>query len=173
MKKRIWTYIIGFIFILGGILLLINPDAGISNIVKYLGVVLLVTGIIKILYSLFTKEYFKDNSLSTGIVNAIFGIILLFNAKTTISFVSIFIGIWLMLSSVFSLLILFKGSIISGRMLFSSIFKLVLGIIIIATPVITWVFTGLVVGIVLIIAGLYIIFSYKDNSSVYKIKVKK
>ena len=173
MKNRIIKYIIGLVFIVGGIMLLISPNSGINTIVSYIGAVLLATGVLKIIYAIFNKVYVKDNSLFSGIVNVVFGIILLFNSEGTTKFISILIATWLILNSVSSLFVLLNLKNVSGRLLSINILKLLLGIMIITTPIITWVFTGIFVGIILIFIGFYIIVSYKEEKTVYKVKVKK
>lgn len=176
MKKKIWNYVIGIIFIIGGIFLLFNPNEGISSIVKYVGALLLVVGLVKVLYSLLDKVYLKDENMTSGILNIVFGLILFLNSSGTIKFISILIGIWLILSSIPSLILLLNANdknIVERKALINSIVKLVLGIIILITPVITWIFTGIVMGFILIIIGVYIIFTYKDTNKVYKVKVKK
>ena len=173
MKKRITKYIIWLVFIVGGVLLLIKPNSGINTIVSYIGAILLATGVLKILYAIFNKVYVRDNSLFGGIINIIFGAILLFNSEGTTKFISILIATWLILNSVTSLFILLNVKNVNARLLAINIIKLLIGIMILTTPIITWVFTGIFVGIILIFIGIYIIASYKDDKNVYKVKVKK
>ncbi len=173
MKKRIIKYIIGLVFIVGGVMLLIKPNSGINTIISYIGAVLFATGILKILYAIFNKVYVKDNSLFSGIINIVFGIILLFNSEGTTKFISVLLATWLILNSVSSLFVLLNLKNVSARLLGMNVVKLLLGIMILTTPVITWVFTGIFVGIILIFIGVYIIASYKEEKSVYKVKVKK
>ena len=53
MSKKIWNFIIGLVLIIGGAILLVNPEQSFSKLVFFVGIVLLLTGIIKIIYAFF------------------------------------------------------------------------------------------------------------------------
>ena len=57
-------------------------------------------------------------------------------------------------------------------MLITSILKLICGILIITTPILTFIFSGLVLGIIFIFIGLGVIFGVKEEDTVYKVRVK-
>ncbi len=171
MSKKIWSIIIGIIFIVGGIFILFNPATSINNLVKYMGVILFIAGILRTIYSLIDKDY---NYLSTGIMNIIFGIILFFASNITINLISILLASFLITSGVLSLIFVYalQSPTLSMNILITSIMKILIGLIIIATPIITWIFTGITLGIILIIIGIIVMFSYKDKEVVYKVKIK-
>lgn len=51
--------------------------------------------------------------------------------------------------------------------------KLVLGIVILTTPIVSIIFTGTVMGIICVIIGVYNFYDMYSNKSVYKVKIKK
>lgn len=180
--KRIWTYVIGALFLAGSVLLILNPEHSLADLVYYVGIVLLITGILKIISSIVNKVYFTlGSSFISGIWNFIFGVLLISNADSTIKIIPVLIGLWLIITSVSGLIMMFnfrlmfanRNTQINTRMLFTSILKLVLGIIVLTTPIISIVFSGVFLGIVLVVIGIVTITSYKDDDSkVYKVKVK-
>lgn len=177
MSKKVWTYIIGILLIICGGLLIIKPERSFSQLVYYLGIAILVTGILKIIESFVNKEklVFPQDSFINGALNVLFGIILMTNTHTTLKIIPTFIGIWLILKAIFTL-----GAVVNYKktkdinypLLANGIIKLILGIIILTTPIITIVFTGVVLGILLIVVGVFVIINYYRNEGTYKVKVK-
>ena len=168
--KRIWTYLIGILFIVSGIFFLINPSTSFTNLIFYVGLVMTLVGVLNIISSFVNK-----NASISGILNLILGLILVFNSHVTIDFISIIFAIWLIISSLSSLFIMFnlKEKInFDYKILISNILKLILGIVIITTPIVTYIFTGIVLGIIFIVIGIYVIISFQSNYTVYKVKMK-
>jgi Uncharacterized conserved protein len=175
MSKKIWTYIISALAIIGGIFLIIKPEQSFANLIYYIGIVILVTGILKLLSSLINKSYLiPESSVLGGIVNIIFGIILMTNASLSVKIIPTFISIWLILGSIINLLLMFKfkKTYFSEKYLISNIFKLIIGIIVLTTPIISIIFTGTILGIILILIGLFTLFNTKKDTKIYKVKVK-
>lgn len=174
MSKKIWTIIIGVGLIVLGTFLVIDPNQTTQNLIYYLGVAVLSIGVLKIISGLVNKESkpYLTQSISSGILNILFGIILMTTTTLTIKVISVFIGIWLIISTGLQLLYIFNlGSIIRPNM-YVQIIKLVIGIIVLTTPVITIVFSGLVMGVILIILGVYTLVNMKEEEKVYKVRVK-
>lgn len=174
MSKKIWTILIGVGLIVLGLFLVIDPNQTTQNLIYYLGVAFLVIGILKIISGIVNKDSkaYLTNSISNGILNILFGIILMTTTTLTIKVISIFIGIYLIISSGMKLLyILNLGAILKPTM-YVEIIKLVIGIIVLTTPVITIVFSGLVIGIILIVVGVYTLINMKEEEEVYKVKIK-
>lgn len=173
MSKKIWTILIGVGLIVLGTFLVIDPNQTTQNLIYYLGVALLVIGILKIISGIVNKENktYLTSTISNGVLNILLGIILMTTTTLTIKVISIFIGIYLIISSSSELLFRFNfGSIMKNNM-YVQIIKLILGVIVLTTPVITIVFSGLVMGIILIIIGVYTLINMKDDEE-YKVKIK-
>ena len=176
MSKKIWSYIIGFLCIIGGVYFILSPKETFSNIVYYLGIVLLITGILKIIAAVVNgKEMNPATRIFAGLVNALIGIILISNPYMTVKLVTIFIGIYLILTSVstlFVLLTITRSGSISNELVFQAIVKLVLGIIVFTTPIVSIVFTGVIIGTILVIVGIYTVIKESKKEVTYKVKVK-
>lgn len=174
MTKKIWSYIIGILCIISGIYFIINPVSSFSDIIYIIGMIFLVLGVLELVVIIINKE---DNKIRIykSVINIIFGIILTKNPATTIKIISTFIGIWLILKSAGDLCLILsvKNNQISHVKLIESIAKLILGIIIITTPIITFIFTGTILGAILIAIGVITILKTLGQKKTYKVKVKK
>lgn len=173
--KKVWTYIIGFLCIVGGVFLVVSPGQSISMLIYYVGLVLLATGILKVLSSIISKKYFvPDSSFLSGVWNVIFGLILMFNQGLTMSVIPTFIGLWLIITSLSSLIVMFnfRKTYLDTRRLFTCIFKLIVGIVVLTTPILLAVLSGVLIGIVLILIGVWTIVSNLKKDKVYKVRVK-
>lgn len=173
--KKIWTYIIGLLCIIGGIFLIVNPGQSISTLIYYVGLVLLATGILKILSSIINKKYFApDSGFLSGIWNIIFGLILMFNQDLTMSIIPTFIGLWLIITALSNLIVMFnfRKTYLDTKRLITCIVKLIFGIVILTTPILLAVASGVLIGIILIFIGVWTIVSNIKNEKVYKVKVK-
>jgi len=175
MSKRVWNLIIGFGLIILGIFLIIKPDQTFENLIMYIGIALLIVGVLKIVSSIINKQkmLLPGSVIFNGVLNILLGIILITTSSITIKLISIFIGIWLIMSSLSKLLFLynFKEDIVKYNM-FLQILKLIIGIIVLTTPVITSIFSGLVIGIILIVIGIWTIINEKEEEKIYKVRVK-
>lgn len=178
--KKVWTYIIAVLCIIAGIVLLIKPEESTANIIYYLGIVLLVIGIVKILGSIINKNSVLSpgSYLFGGILNTLFGLFLMVSQEKTLAFVRIPIGLWLILvsSSNLALILNYKRSNnnINIKLLIANILKLIIGIVILTVPRIVVFFTGWVLGVILVFIGVYVIIVNisKEKKSIYKVKVK-
>ena len=175
--KNFWNYVISFLCIIGGIYFILKPNYTFSSLVYYLGLIILVIGIIKILYSLLNKEnnFSLGNSFWSGIINIIFGIILMVNKQGIQSMISSILGIWLIISSTSNLVLFFNKTnrtSVDVRYLVKTILKLILGIIVITTPIITFIFVGWVLGVILVAIGIGNLINIYQKRNVYKVKIK-
>lgn len=178
MSKKIWNFIIGLLLIVCGAVLLVNPEQSFSKLVFFIGIVLLITGVIKIIYAFVNRDYvyLPGNVFMSGFLNTLFGFVLIFNPDTTTKIISIFIGLWLLSTSLSSLVLLLNirsKDYFSQTMLVTSILKLIIGLLVLVTPIISVLFTGIFLGVFLIVIGICTIFNYKNEEKIYKVKVKK
>lgn len=176
--KNIWNYVLGVLFLLGGIVLIFNPNVSFQNLVYYVGLVLLITGLFKVITSVINKEslLLPGNYFFGGILNVLFGIILMVNKAAAVNFIPKVIGFWLIIVSASGLALVLNNKRINNeldkKVLIQNIIKLLFGIIVLTTPIITIVFVGWVLGIILIFVGIGIIYKTYAEKNVYKVKIK-
>ena len=111
MKKSGWTSIISsIIFIIVGIVLIINPEGILKGISVGLAIIFIALGIFKIFQ--FVKEKgnynFYNYDLIYGIVAIIIGLITFFFLDTIETFLRIIIGLWIFYSGVIRIDFAFK-----------------------------------------------------------------
>ena len=175
MTKKIINYILGALCIIGGIFLIIRPEQSISNAIYYLGILLLIIGICGGISCMINKSIIGVNfGTNSFILNIIIGIVLVIFKDSAISFVSTLLGIYLVVSGVYGLLLysIALNKAYYKTSLIKNILYIVFGLIIATTPVLTAILSGVFFGIIVILIGIYIIFSYKDEAPKYKVRVK-
>jgi len=177
MSKKIWTYVVGILLIVCGFFLIVMPEQSFSKLVYYLGLAVLITGILKLISTFLNKDsmLLPGDSFVNGALNVLFGIVLMTNTHATLKIIPIFIGVWLILKAIFTLAMIInykKHNDVNNRILIEGIVKLILGIIVLTTPIITIVFTGVILGIILIVVGIFTIINFHHNDLSYKVKVK-
>ena len=163
MSKKVWTFIIGILLIVGGLVLFIEPEQSFAKLVSFIGIILIVTGVIKVVYAFVSRDslLMPGNVFMGGFLNSIFGLILLFNPDVTVKVISIFIGLW------------FISTALSSLVLVTNVIKLIIGIVVLTTPIISVLFTGIFLGICLIVIGVFVLLGAKSDEKVYKVRVKK
>lgn len=177
VKNNIWTYVIAIIFIISGIFLILKPASTTFSVVYFIGIILIVSGLIKAISGIVNKEnlLFPGSYFTSGILNTFVGIILVNNPAGTTKLISKVLGIWLIISATLSIGVLLNNRVnskLDKEKLVSCILKLIIGIVILTTPIITILFTSLIVGIILIFVGIYLIVDSFKNKSIYKVRVK-
>ena len=89
-----------------------------------------------------------------------------------IDVLTLLLGLWFLISGISSLIMLIKANV-DNRELYKPILKIIVGTIAFIAPVIPVVTAGLVIGIVLIIAGVTTFINSNEDEVIYKVKVKK
>lgn len=177
MSKKIWTYIIGILLIVCGAFLIVKPEQSFSTLVYYAGLAILIVGIIRLISTMINKDEINTtDSFVNGGLNILLGLILMVANDITAKVVSMFIGIWLILKAITTLSAVAnykKSNTIDTHVVATGIIFLILGIIVLTTPIITIIFTGILLGIILIVIGVFTILKYYKNDTTYSVKVKK
>lgn len=176
--KNYKNYIIAILLIIGGIYLIIKPNMTFQNLIFYVGLIMLIVGIPKVLVSITSSlsMLMPGSYFLSGGLTALFGLILMLNKSSAVNIVPKIIGAWLIITSLSNIALYLnlnsktKGKDIKD--LIKNIVILVLGILCLTTPIITIIFVGSVVGLILIAAGIYMIITTYQNKNVYKVKIK-
>ncbi len=172
MKDRIWNYIFGVLLIIFGIMFIISAESAFSTIVLVAGIIIIIFSVLKMVVVLKSDSMLASFSVPSSIIGIIFGIILIGNSDKAIDVLTLVLGLWFLISGISSLIILIKANV-DSRELSRPILKIIVGTIAFIAPVIPVVAVGLVIGIVLIIAGVTTFINSKEEEVVYKVKVKK
>ena len=175
MKEKVLKIIGNLLLILGGFYLIFSQSNKFSSIVYVIGLLLVIYGGIIVVYSLIDKDSLTvfGNVLFSGLINILLGIILMVNKNGTIMMLSRLLGVWLIVKSLFSLSLYYGSNIKDKKEIITDLVKLVLGIVILTTPIVSIIFTGTVMGIICVLIGVYNFYDMYTNKSVYKVKIKK
>lgn len=140
LKRAGFTSILSsLVFLLLGILLVVNPDAMVQAVSYVIGVLLIAIGIVKVISYFTSKDdyLFYDYRLIYGALCIILGILVTVSGNAIASFFRIIIGIWIILSG---------------------IARLDLSIRLKGTDTGYWILS-LLLSILIFVAGIYIIFA--------------
>lgn len=165
--------LLGVIVILFGFIFLVSPQSVFSTIVVFAGIVCISFGLLRILATM--KEdsnYNKTYSFFSAILSIAFGIILIVYRQKTIMVVAEVLGVCLLISGISSLQLMLKNNM-KGNVLVKPISKIIIGSVSLFVPMAPAVVAGTIIGIILILAGLSIITTKKEEEVVYKVKIKK
>lgn len=174
--KRIIQYLIGVVCIVFGVMFIVRPEQSLEQLVFYFGACMLVVGIFKIIGSIVSRSYFLVGySVLGGVFTFLIGLILMINANSMLKVLPWFIGSTLIFSSLIPLIFMFgtHSLFIHKYLLLRYIVMFILGVLILTTPIVTILFSGISFGIIAIIVGVYQFISYDDSDEVvYRVRVK-
>ena len=167
MKDNNTNVLLGIIIIVFGIVFCLAPESAFSSIVMVAGMLVIVFGLLRLLSTMNGEDEYKTYSTATAVLCIIFGILLIIYRDTTIKIIAGLVGIWFLLSGISSLLIMLKSNM-KGKILVKPICKIAIGIIALIVPAIPISFAGIVVGIILILAGASILTTKKEEEQLKK-----
>ena len=173
-NKKILNYTVSAILILVGIYFIINPVNVIKNIFLYLGLLLLLVGIIQFIIGLFLKDESKKDLMYSGGIFAFVSLIILLIGKVIFSFIVGLVGLYFIISSIIKIVLTYKyeKKFNDKKALLINILQIILGIVILLMPIIIKIVSGVIIGIILIIVGISIIITNYETKRVYKVKIK-
>lgn len=172
MKDNSVNVLLGIIFMIFGLIFIFAPNEVFGSIILVAGSIIIFFAIIKIINLLKMKDSIVSYSVTSSIVSLIFGIILVVYRDATVRLLVELIGIWFLISGISSLILVFKTGL-SGKYILKPISKIVIGFISFVLPVISVSITGIIIGVILIFAGISIFTTKKEDEVIYKVKVKK
>ena len=163
--KKWWLLLIkGVALIILALLIMFNPEQSIMTISVFMGVGLIITGIVLLMISSELKKAMENWTmrLAEGLMDIVFGFFLLAHPDVSLVIIPILIGFWIIFYGVLILAgsFQFKESMTTRRktVLIVGIITIVLGFIIAFNPNITVVTIGILIGVPVFIIGLANIF---------------
>ena len=135
LKRSSWTdIVISLIFILFGIFLIVNPEAIVSMISLFLGGIIILIGILR-LVDYFSGDRQNSYLISVSIVAIIAGIAIMFCTEAILTIFRILIALWIIYSGITNLQTVIVWKELKSRL---------------------WLLTA-ILSLVTIIAGVYIL----------------
>ena len=159
--KKWWLLLIkGFILIILACLIIFYPQESIMTISRFMGISLVITGIVLLLISAELRKSVENWTmrLAEGILDIVFGFFLLAHPEISLATIPIFIGFWVIFYGVLILTgsFQFKESFQTRRkaVLIVGIFTVIIGFIISFNPGVTIVSISILIGVPVLIIGL-------------------
>ncbi len=102
MVSRVLWIIVGVLFVFAGIYCLANPDIGLLTLSLYIGIAMLISGIVDIVIFAKWNGYMFGAGwfLADGILTVLLSLFLLFNQSFTMLSLPFIFGMWLLFSGI-------------------------------------------------------------------------
>ncbi len=95
LKSQWFLLIGGLLFVVLGIVFIVNPIDALLSVAFYIGLIALVTGIISLSFALFNSSADgRTWRLCEGIIDVLFGLIMMTHPAFLVALIPIIIGIW-------------------------------------------------------------------------------
>ena len=172
MKDNSTNIFLGIIIIIFGLVFLIAPESVFASIILIAGILIIIFGLLKVLGAMKEDSNYKAYTTVSAIFSIVFGALLIIYRDTTIIVLAELVGIWFLLSGIFTLLMMLKSNI-KDKLLAKPIIKILIGIVTLTIPALPIKIAGIMIGIILILAGLSILTTKKEEEVIYKVKIKK
>ena len=176
MFKKWWVILIqGILMLILGILIFNNPAEVLTGISLWLGILVLITGLLGIFGWLFAgKEHRDSGSLIWSIISLLFGLFMLMNLFAAMKAITIIFGIWVLFTG-FSLLrtgwSIKSDTFIGWILLIVGIFSVIAGLMMIFNLGTGAEGIAVILGVQVILAGVsLILLSFVKKAVVEKIK---
>jgi uncharacterized membrane protein HdeD (DUF308 family) len=152
----------GVIFILLGLMILFNPAGGLLGLALYIGIATLIAGVFEFIAA-FQNQHHEGWGwyLAEGIVDIVFGLILLSQPALTVLLISFILGFWTLFGGVMQI----AGSFSARKdgvsnwwwWLLSGIVCVILGYWIITNPISVGLSLTVLIGLALLIIGIFVL----------------
>jgi uncharacterized membrane protein HdeD (DUF308 family) len=154
---RIWWVIatVGVLSFIAGIILVTEPSNSLATLAVIIGIFLLIDGIAELIRSFGHGVENRALAAIVGVLGIVVGILLIRHPFHGVAAVGLLIGIWLVAAGVIRLL---RAILVPGHRLINLVvaaIELVVGIVICSDPHIGYNALAIIVGIWLIINGLF------------------
>lgn len=161
--SRILWILSGVLLIVCGIVCMVNPGITMSTLSMFLGIAVLISGIIDIAVYMSTKDVIAGASwvLTDGIITAIVALTLLLNNSFVALAIPVILGIWLLFSgisrTISSIDLKQLGVPGWGWFTFFGILLIIFGILSFIKPIVAAFTISMLIGIPLIVLGIVVL----------------
>lgn len=162
-KPRYWwvPLLIGIAFILIGYWILRSPEESFEKITKFIGVIILVSGLIQLYFSIKDRRGIPGWGflLAGDLFNIAVGLALLVNPSLLLKLITLFVGVWLIANSI-SVFIKAAEARKAQSRLYSwefalGVFLMILAVIILWHPMLLGISIAVWTGLAFIIMGIF------------------
>ncbi|RDY29176.1 hypothetical protein CHL78_002390 [Romboutsia weinsteinii] len=141
----------GIIFGILGFLFFMNPLGSLLALTNFSGWMFIILGVVGM--------FKKPRDIFMGIINILFGIILIFSPVSSIDIFISFYGVWSIIRGIYLFIIYIKEKTFGLNMqTLYSIALIILGIVILANPIISFMSVPYVIGVYFIVSAIFEIY---------------
>lgn len=163
-KSNNWWFVAlkGLLFIIFGLLAILYPGEAISTVIIYLGLVILVTGVIFLIGAIINIRHKKpwELWLLEAVIDIALGVLFIFYPVWTIKFFTTLIGIWAVILGIYQLVTYFKTRKVirnNSLYLYNGAFAVILGLLFVFNPFGPGKIITVLIGIFAVIFGIMVV----------------
>lgn len=159
-SKKIWLCIAGILLIVLGVYCIVKPNITLVNAVWFLGIVTLLTGISKMIFTFRTQAFMPNSGtrMLTALLDIFFGLFFLFNIMSTAISLPFVFALWVIIEGISVIVLSFDYKKVGFQywwaLLLLGIVGVVLGILGFKNMDVTAVTLSTLIGIAVILFGL-------------------
>lgn len=156
------SLIIGVIFLIIAVIIFSFPVENFAAITWVIGLLSVINGILEIIYRRANKAVAgipKGVTITMGIINIIFGLVVMFNSELTSVFFVYCFAFWIVINSLLSILISTPGERANrGLRIFSvilNILAIIFGIVLMFNPLLGIIFISVMIALSFVMFGIF------------------
>jgi uncharacterized membrane protein HdeD (DUF308 family) len=155
-----WLFVLFGVVTLGvGVFFVVSPHETLSTFTVIAGIFLLIDGVLAIFASLFSKGEGRGLLAMIGVLSAIAGLVLIKKPFDTLVVFTLIVGVWFVVAGVVRFVVALASPEARGGNVVTGILDLIAGIVILSWPDLGLTTLAVIIGIVLILRGIFFIVS--------------
>ena len=153
-----WLFVLFGVVTFGvGVFFVVSPHETLSTFTVIAGIFLLVDGVLAIFASIFSKGDGRGLLALIGVISAVAGLVLIKKPFDTLVVFTLIVGIWFVIAGIVRFVVALSSREARGGNIVTAILDLIAGILILSWPDLGLATIAVIIGIVLILRGVFFI----------------
>jgi uncharacterized membrane protein HdeD (DUF308 family) len=153
-----WLFVLFGVATLGvGVFFVVSPHETLSTFTVIAGIFLLVDGVLAILASIFSKGEGRGLLALIGVLSVLAGLVLIKKPFDTLVVFTLIVGVWFVVAGIVRFVVGLASPEGRGGNIVTAVLDLIAGIVILSWPDLGLATLAVIIGIVLILRGLFFI----------------
>jgi len=155
-----WVFVLFGVATLGvGVFFVVSPHETLSTFTVIAGIFLLVDGVLALLASIFNKGEGRGLLALIGVLSVLAGLVLIKKPFDTLVVFTLIVGLWFVVAGIVRFVVALTSPEGRGGNIVTAILDLIAGIVILSWPDLGLATIAVIIGIALILRGLFFIVS--------------
>ena len=155
-----WLLVLFGVVTLGvGVFFVVSPHETLSTFTVIAGIFLLIDGVLAVFASIFNKGQGAGLLALIGVLSAIAGLVLIKKPFDTLVVFTLIVGLWFVVAGIVRFVVALTSPEGRGANIVTAILDLIVGIVILSWPDLGLATIAVIIGIALILRGLFFIVS--------------